>query len=258
VHDAADVPTGVGTRTPKFCDGYTCGSNLGGGSTAGENYGIGSSGGDSSVPGTPGPGSAGGKGDVNTGINVFPDRAERQYNYGQVESGGSACYGDACSIAQYEKEAAFSRAMQANPFSWESAKLGFELRGFMYGGVELPPESVFVARAEQIHAPLDAIAQEMRVTAVLDTSAGRVVGSGGRDLSPAQRALLQAGERYNVAPGVHGEVTVILGARQVGARLRAIGTTADFCPACIDYIEQSGGVITGPRTAEWPQSGGED
>ncbi len=54
------------------------------------------------------------------------------------------------------------------------------------------------------------------------------------------------------APGVHAEVTSILGARQIGAQLRAIGTTRNFCPFCIDYIEQSGGVITGPRTAVWP------
>ncbi len=114
-------------------------------------------------------------------------------------------------------------------------------------------EASLVARAEQIHGALDTTAQGMRTTAVLDTSAGRVVASGGRDLTPGQRALLQAGEMYNVAPGVHAEVTAITGARQIGAQLRAIGTTRDFCPFCIDYIEQSGGMITGPRTAVWPQ-----
>jgi RHS repeat-associated protein len=110
-----------------------------------------------------------------------------------------------------------------------------------------------VARAEQIHGALDTTAQGMRTTAVLDTSAGRIVASGGRDLTPGQKALLQAGEMFNNAPGVHAEVTAITGARQIGAQLQAIGTTRDFCPFCIDYIEQSGGVITGPRTAVWPQ-----
>jgi hypothetical protein len=110
-----------------------------------------------------------------------------------------------------------------------------------------------VARAGQIHAVLDdEIAEGMRTTAVLDTSAGRVVAGGGVDLSPAQRAALGAGEMAAKAPGVHAEVTSILGARSIGARLQALGTTREFCPACADYIEQSGGVITGPNTAVWP------
>jgi hypothetical protein len=109
-------------------------------------------------------------------------------------------------------------------------------------------------RAEEIHKILDKTARGMRTTAVLDTSAGRIVGGGGVDLTPAQRAALQPGEIPAKAPGVHAEVTTILGARQMGAQLRAIGTTRDFCPFCIDYIQQSGGVITGPRTAVWPSS----
>ena len=114
-------------------------------------------------------------------------------------------------------------------------------------------EASLVARAQQFHSALDSVAQEMRTTVALDTSAGRVIAGGGRDLTPGQRALLQAGEMYNTAPGVHAEVTAITGARQIGAQLRAIAATRDFCPFCIDYIQQSGGVITGPNTAIWPQ-----
>src|SRR5262249_43619932 len=64
-------------------------------------------------------------------------------------------------------------------------------------------------RATQIHGALDAIAQEMRTTAVLETSAGRIVASGGPDLNPAQRALLQAGETFAKWPGAHAEVTAL-------------------------------------------------
>jgi hypothetical protein len=110
-----------------------------------------------------------------------------------------------------------------------------------------------VARAEEVHSALDPFAQSLRTTAVLDTSAGRIVAGGGVDLTAAQRGLLEVGELYNMAPGLHAEVTAILGGQQIGARLQAIGTTRDLCPSCIDFIEGSGGVIIGPRAAVWPQ-----
>ena len=51
-------------------------------------------------------------------------------------------------------------------------------------------------RVEAIHGALDPIAAGRRTTAALDTVDGtRVLAAGGRDLSPAQRALMAPGRR---------------------------------------------------------------
>ncbi len=47
------------------------------------------------------------------------------------------------------------------------------------------------SRANTVHGALDPIAASRRTTAVLETTDGsRIIASGGRDLSPAQRAVL--------------------------------------------------------------------
>lgn len=35
----------------------------------------------------------------------------------------------------------------------------------------------------------------------------------------------------------------------------AIGTSMDFCDLCELFIQETGGIITSPRTAYWPQFG---
>lgn len=108
-------------------------------------------------------------------------------------------------------------------------------------------------RAAQIHAALDPIAYSMRVTAVLDTSAGRIIAGGARDLTPAQRALLQAGEIAAKQPGAHAETTALAQAAKMGATPRALVATRDFCASCRIAIIKSGGQITSPRSAVWPR-----
>ncbi len=108
------------------------------------------------------------------------------------------------------------------------------------------------ARVDQLKSLLDPIAQNHRTIAVLDTTQGvRVVGQGGRDLSPAQRATQQAGEILARQSGAHGEVTVLNQAANSGLTPSSITTSKAFCPACQNVIQQSGGTITSPTTATW-------
>ncbi len=107
------------------------------------------------------------------------------------------------------------------------------------------------ARAAEIHGALDPIAQSRRTTAALGTQEGTtVIGGGVRDLSPAQRALLQDGEMMAGGPG-HAEVTTVLGARGAGLTPQEIVTTTNICPACQVFLRNEGATITGPRSAKW-------
>lgn len=107
------------------------------------------------------------------------------------------------------------------------------------------------ARAAEIHGALDPIAQTRRTTAALGTQEGTtVIGGGVRDLSPAQRALLQDGEMMAGGPG-HAEVTTVLGARGAGLTPQEIVTTTNICPACQVVLRNEGATITGPRSAKW-------
>ena len=107
-------------------------------------------------------------------------------------------------------------------------------------------------RAAQIHGALDPIAQGMRTTAALETNAGRIIGGGGRDLIPAQRALLGPGEIAAQAPGADAEITVLAQAARMGATPFALAVTRTICPSCAAAIRASGGVLTTPTTAIWP------
>jgi len=106
-------------------------------------------------------------------------------------------------------------------------------------------------RASQVHGVLDPIAQTRRTTAVLQTDAGRIVASGVRDLTPAQRALLGSGEIAAKLPGAHAEVTALQAAQRLGATPRAMVVTRVICPQCTAVIEASGGTLTSPTTAIW-------
>jgi hypothetical protein len=59
-------------------------------------------------------------------------------------------------------------------------------------------------RVDDFHGALDPIAQNSRTTSVMSTQEGvDIVSSGGRDLSPAQRALAQDGDVLGRLPGAH-------------------------------------------------------
>jgi RHS repeat-associated protein len=113
--------------------------------------------------------------------------------------------------------------------------------------------AALVDRAQEIHSALNPIAQEMRTTAALDTSGARVIAAGGRDLTPAQRALVGEGEVAAKLPGAHAEVTALQYAAQNGLTPQAIGVTRAICPACQAAIRASGGTLTSPTTAVWPR-----
>jgi RHS repeat-associated protein len=110
------------------------------------------------------------------------------------------------------------------------------------------------AEVEAVHGALDPIAAGRRTTAVLDTAEGiRVLAAGGRDLSPAQRALMAPGEVAAKLPGAHAEVTALEHAAQNGLTPAQMAVSRTICPACRAAIEQSGGQLTSPTTAIWPR-----
>lgn len=108
------------------------------------------------------------------------------------------------------------------------------------------------ARANAVHRALDPIAQNSRTTAALGTREGQtVLVGGGRDLSPAQRALAQDGEIVARSPGAHAEVTAVTGAQSAGLTPQGIGVSRPICPACQAFLEEPGATITSPTTAWW-------
>jgi hypothetical protein len=110
------------------------------------------------------------------------------------------------------------------------------------------------ARVDEIHGALDPIAASRRTTAGLDTVEGaRVLAAGGRDLSPAQRALMTHGESAARMPGAHAEVTALRHASQNGLTPSQMVVSRPICPTCRSAIEQSGGHVTSPTTAVWPK-----
>lgn len=87
------------------------------------------------------------------------------------------------------------------------------------------------------------------MTAVLGTREGTtVIGGGVRDLSPAQRAVLQDGEMMARGPG-YAEVMAVLGARGAGLTPQEIVLTTNNCPACQLSVRNERATITGPRSA---------
>jgi hypothetical protein len=105
----------------------------------------------------------------------------------------------------------------------------------------------------EVHRILDEIAQAQRTAAALDTTAGRIIASGGRDLNPAQREAVElAGEIVGTLPKEHAEITALAKARELGATPKALGVTREICIECAKAIKKSGGVLTSPTTAVWP------
>ncbi len=109
-------------------------------------------------------------------------------------------------------------------------------------------------RVSEVHTKLDPIAQSQRTTAVLETADGsRIMASGGRDLTPAQRALLGPGEIAATSPRAHAEMTALEHAAQSGFRPAEMVASRPFCPKSVEAIEAAGGRITSPTTAEFPR-----
>ena len=110
------------------------------------------------------------------------------------------------------------------------------------------------ARVDEIHGVLDPIAQSQRVTAVLRTQEGTdILASGGRDLSPAQRALAGPGDILARLPGAHAEVTALDAAAKLGLPPWELATSYPICTMCQDVIGSSGGVVNDDLMgAYWP------
>lgn len=108
------------------------------------------------------------------------------------------------------------------------------------------------ACASELHHVLDPIAQNSRTTAALSTRERTdVLASGGRDLSPAQRALAHKGDQLPWSPGVHAEVTAVTSARTAGLTTEGIAASRPFCNARTNFLQDAGATITSPTTAWW-------
>ncbi|MFT5458608.1 MAG: hypothetical protein ACI9K2_005116 [Myxococcota bacterium] len=106
-------------------------------------------------------------------------------------------------------------------------------------------------RADELSGVLDPRAQRSRTSAALDTDQGVVIGGGGRDLNPAQRATAKPGETLAKSPGDHAEITVLRQADATGAKPSSIGASRKFCDSCKAEIESRGGTLTSDRTADF-------
>ena len=112
--------------------------------------------------------------------------------------------------------------------------------------------SGLLMRASQVHGALDRIAQSQRTTAVLQTSTGRIIASGSRDLTPGQLRILSAAETGAMVPGAHAEITALTVARALSQSPQAMAVTRAICPQCANFIQSTGGILTSPRTVIWP------
>jgi len=130
------------------------------------------------------------------------------------------------------------------------------------GPVRSNPMSVFAAedgarlasRTDQLTGALDPIAQNSRTSAVMSTRQGAdVLAGGGRDLSPAQRALGQGDDVLGRLPGAHAEITAMDAAGKAGLTPWQMAVSRPICPACQSAIEGSGGTVPpGGMFAWWP------
>jgi RHS repeat-associated protein len=114
--------------------------------------------------------------------------------------------------------------------------------------------SRLASRVDELHGVLDPIAQNSRTTAVMSTEEGAdILASGGRDLSPAQRALAKEGDILARSPGAHAEITALEAAEKAGFTPSELAVSRPICSACEAAIEESGGVINDDLLgAYWP------
>nr|WP_234799547.1 YIP1 family protein [Mycobacteroides abscessus] len=109
--------------------------------------------------------------------------------------------------------------------------------------------------ATRYHSALDSIAQNMRTTGAMSTREGTdLIASGKRDLTPAQRALVQPGEQLAKNPSLHAETTLIEAAKAAGLTPQQIAVTRLICPGCTTAIVETGGeILPGGLGAVWPK-----
>ncbi len=122
--------------------------------------------------------------------------------------------------------------------------------GFSTSAEELAALS---ARAKEIHAALDEIAQGKRSTAVLSTDGDTIIAGGRRDLDPSQRRLLRPGERAAKLRATDAEITALNEALEAGLTPRALVTTRRICKDCQAAIKDKGGIVTSETTAIFPR-----
>jgi len=110
------------------------------------------------------------------------------------------------------------------------------------------------SRVDELNGVLDAIAQNSRTTAVMSTEEGTdILASGGRDLSPAQRALANEGDILARSPGAHAEITALEAAEKAGLTPSELAVSRPICAACQAAIEFAGGMINDDLLgAYWP------
>jgi hypothetical protein len=116
-----------------------------------------------------------------------------------------------------------------------------------------PPNDV-AGIANKVHGVLDPIAQKQRATAVFKTDQGTFVGSGVRDLTPAQKSLAyQLKLQPTKKAGSHAELTVMDAAKQLGAKPSSLSVAGQkICGACATDIIRSGGRLLDEYNAVWP------
>ncbi|SHW73441.1 Uncharacterised protein [Mycobacteroides abscessus subsp. abscessus] len=95
----------------------------------------------------------------------------------------------------------------------------------------------------------------MRTTGAMSTREGTdLIASGKRDLTPAQRALVQPGEQLAKNPSLHAETTLIEAAKAAGLTPQQIAVTRLICPGCTTAIVETGGeILPGGLGAVWPK-----
>ena len=110
------------------------------------------------------------------------------------------------------------------------------------------------ARVDELQSALDPIAQNSRTSAILSTQESTdILASGGRDLSPAQRALAGEGDLLARLPGEHAEITALDAASKAGLTPSEMAVSRTICPECQAAIENSGGSVNANGLgATWP------
>jgi hypothetical protein len=155
------------------------------------------------------------------------------------------------------------RYADTGSYAYLGGEIGGAAFGIWFGAASAADDAARVAtqstealsaRANEIHGALDPIAQNSRTTAVMSTREGpNIIAGGGRDLSPAQRALANEGEILGKLPGAHAEVTAMDAAAKAGLTPAEIAASRPICPPCQQAIEASGGhVAPSGWTAWWP------
>lgn len=78
-----------------------------------------------------------------------------------------------------------------------------------------------------------------------------VLAGGGRDLSPAQRALSEGDDVLGRLPGEDAEITAMDAAGKAGLTPWQMAVSRPICPACQSAIEASGGTVAPDRMFAW-------